>query len=238
MRKLSVLLGLLFFLWPYDIAAAETVKVNGKSCAYSVEVPESWGIIPKDSVNAKFGEDLVDIALYCKQSNTTFFQGMYILYSFMPTSGTLNQLDFAEITKEIKQGFEVTNNSQSSDKAKVITDTFLADNGNLSFQITGTVILEKKKRKFYQTIIPAKFGYLMIAAYQASDLSAQSCDLSTHDFSHGLVIDNNFKYTEPPSKFNLNLFHLFIALAVSSTVYGVIQYSPKIKALLRKKEGL
>lgn len=237
MDKLFVLLGFLLFSITHNLTAETAIKISGESCIYSIEVPEGWATISKDSIKAKFGDELIDIALYCKESKNPF-QGKYILCRFIPSRSPLSQFDFSKITKEIEQSFNDTNNSQSRDKPRVITDSFLANKENLSFYITGTVISENEKRKFYQAIVPTKFGYLMIAAYQPPYLSAQSCDLSINDFSQGLIIDNNFIYSEPPSKFKLNLWHLFIALAVSSAVYGIIQYSPEIKKLLHKKETL
>ncbi|MBI9069238.1 MAG: hypothetical protein JEZ09_18215 [Salinivirgaceae bacterium] len=232
MRTLFVLIAFQFFSGFYNIVGASTIEVNTKSCNYNIIVPEGWDTIPSDTLTNRFGKGLFDIGLYDSKSKS-YFDGRYIQYVFMPTLNSLNQYTFAQIYKELQNSIEVSNKQPQTGQIRLITDTIKADRDNLLLFITGKIISETKERNFAQIILPTKFGFLKIMRYEAR--GEQSINTAYNDLLASVNIPDNFKYTEPTSRFNLNIWHVMIAFAIGMAAYFGIQYAPKIKQLVTKK---
>ncbi len=235
MRTLFVLIAFQLFSGVYNLAGARTIKINGKSCNYNIIVPEGWDTIPADTLKSRFGKGLFDVGLYNTNSKS-YFDGDYIQYIFLPTIKPLSQFTFAQITKDVQNGINIADKLPKKGEPRLITDNFNADKQNRLFYIAGKITSGTKERKYAQIIVPTKFGFLKIMYYAAKGAVANSI---TNDKLLATVnIPDNYRYTEPPSKFNLNIWHLLIAFAIGLAVYFSIQYAPKIKQLLTKKESI
>lgn len=233
MRTLLVLfvLQISFGLYSFE-SKAISIKINGKSCNYSIEVPAGLDTIPSDTLINRFGKGFFDVGLYDSKSKG-YFDGKYIQYVFMPSRNSLNQFSFAQISKEIQKSIDVAKKQPQTGKFRLITDNFKADQANHLLFITGSIVSGLKARKYVQIMLLTKFGFLKIMQYEA--LGVQTTNTSYNDLLASVNILDNFKYTEPPSRFNLNIWHLIIAFGLGLLVYFSIQYAPVIKQFLTKK---
>lgn len=232
MRTLCVLIAFQLFSGLYNFASAATIEINGKSCNYNIIVPEGCDTIPADTLKSRFGKDLFDVGLYDSKSKD-YFDGKYIQYVFMPTRNSLNQYTFAQIFKEIQNSIDIANKQPHAGKIRLITDNIKADRDNHLLFITGKIISETKERKYAQIMLLTKFGFLKIMRYEAR--GEQTINTAYNDLLASVNITNNFIYTEPPSRFNLTIWHIILAFSIGLAVYFSILYAPKIKQLITKK---
>jgi hypothetical protein len=227
-KNVSVLTLIHLFSISYGLPDKGTIiEIKGKSYKYSILIPANWDTIPLDTLAKRFGKGLYDAGLY-STTNKNYFDGEYIQYSFLPTNISLSQLTFAQIVKEFRSGINSTNKLPGNDKiVELSVDSFIEDNENKVFYMAGKISSGIKERKYTQMIVPTKFGILKIIYYEAKDATPKS--MTNNSLFAAVSIAPDFKYVEPSSKSNLNIWHIIIAFSIGLAVYFIIQYSPKIR---------
>jgi hypothetical protein len=233
MKKLFIPIVMLFLLVSHNlINASTTIKINGKSCNYSIELPANWDTIPADTLTKRFGRGVFDIGTY-NLKNKSYFEGGFVQYLFLPTLKSLNQMTFEQITEELKNSIDFENKQSPHGPIKNVTDNFIADKERHVFRINGKLISGKKERNYTQIILLTKFGFLKIFSYEA--VGAKSNNEQVNDLLSKVEVSESYKYIEHASKSGFNIFNLLIAFAIGLVVYYGILYIPKIMQLFTKK---
>lgn len=212
---------------------AQTISIKEKSYAYDIIVPADCGVIPMDTLKAKFGKEHFDAGLFYKNNNK-YFDGEYILYRFMLTRESLLQFEFSQIAKEIKRNIDLGNNAVLKNKAGLQTTNFNIDDKKFYFYMDGKVLNKSGERLYKQVIIPTKFGYIIAIAYQPLNGKPNN-KLSTAMLYGSVQVEKDFIYHEPESKININYWHIAIAFAIGLIVYLIIEYSPIAKRSSKTK---
>lgn len=201
---------------------AAMIKIDNKSCEYSIQVPNGWETIPEDTLKARFGKNVIDAGLYKKGSNT-YFEGEYIQYVFLPTAKSLNQFSFKKLTKNFKRGISQSV-PQDKDSIRLITENTSVSEEQKCFYIKGTIKSNSIKRSFTQCILPTKFGFLKIIHYRA--INKEESELTIEDIYSNTEISDSYFYNGPPSKSSLSVWHIVLAFGIGLVVYIIIQYGP------------
>lgn len=233
MRKLFIPIVLLCLFVSHNVINASTIiKINGKSCNYSIELPANWDTIPADTLTKRFGKGVFDIGAY-NLKNKSYFEGKFVQYLFLPTIKSLNQMTFEQIAKELKNSIDLENKQSPHEPIKNISNNFIADKESYSFRINCKLISGKKERNYTQIILLTKFGFLKIFSYEA--FGTKPNNEQANDLLSKIKVSENYKYIEPASKSKFNIWNILIAFAIGLVVYYSILYAPKIKQLFTKK---
>lgn len=232
MKKLFIPIVLFCLCVSHNVINASTViKINGKSCNYSIDLPANWDTIPADTLSKRFGKGVFDIGAY-NLKNKSYFEGEFVECLFLPTLKLLNQLTFEQITKELKNSIDIENKQSSHGPIKNVTNNFIADKESYTFRINGKLISGKKERNYTQIILLTKFGFLKIFSYEA--VGPKRNNEQANDLLSKIKVSESYKYTEPISKSKLNIWNILIAFTIGLVVYYCILYAPKIKQLFKK----
>lgn len=215
------------------LSFATTIEIKNKSCEYTVQVTSGWDTIPRDTLNNRFGIDVIDIGLYYKD-NETYFEGEYMQFVFLPTVKSLNNFSFKQIVKDFKGSVSQTNNQSKVDSIYLLTHDFIVSEEQMCLYIYGTVKSDLKERSSIQAIIPAKFGFLKIIYYGSINEPKNENNFSIQKVVENTKICGNYSYSEPLAKSKLTIWHFVLAFCISFIVYVIIQYMPKLKQLLSK----
>jgi len=233
MKKLFIPIVLLCLFVSHNVInASTTIKINGKSCNYSIELPANWDTIPADTLTKRFGKGVFDVGAY-NMKNKSYFEGEFVQYLFLPTVKSLNQMTFEQITKELKKSIDFENKQFQEGQIRSISDNFIADKESHVFRINGKLISGKKERNYTQIILLTKFGFLKIFSYEA--VGTKPNNEQVNNLLSKIKVSESYQYTEPVSKSRFNIWNILIAFAIGLVVYYGILFAPKIKQLFTKK---
>ena len=233
MKKLFIPIVLLCLFVSHNVInASTTIKINGKSCSYSIDLPANWDTIPADTLTKRFGKGVFDIGAY-NLKNKSYFEGEFVQYLFLPTVKSLNQMTFEQIAKELKKSIDFENKQSPHGPIKNVTDNFIEDKESHSFRINSKLISGKKERNYTQIILLTKFGFLKIFSYEA--VGTKPNNEQVNNLLSKIKVSESYQYTEPVSKSRFNIWNILIAFAIGLVVYYSILYAPKIKQLFTKK---
>lgn len=216
------------------ISRANDIKISAKGCEYSIIPFENWRVIPRDTIEKRFGKDFCNAGLSSSTNDTVFFKGDYVLYFFIPTIQSLNQFSLSEIEKMMQSDIAAMKDKPMSDGTVLQVLEFSKDESEKLFYLSGVSTKQSKKRRFLQLMIPAKFGFIKIV-YNTSMEDGQA--IAKKDLRQSIIINDNFLYAQPAKKFRLNVWHILLSIGFSLGVYFSILYFPVIKQfLVRLKE--
>lgn len=216
----------------YISCNAAILDIQNKNCKYTIVFPTGCDTIPVDTLNNRFGNGTVDAGFY-DTSHNSYFDGEYIQYIFLPTTKTLNQFAFKQLADDFSKSVKIGETQKQTDSLSVVTTTFEVDDVKQCFYVSGKFITDIKEIDFNQVVIPTKFGLLKVIRYSKNNCDGM--DAFTQEVIANTRIADNFKYTEPPSKFNLNLWKIAIAFAFAIAVYFIILYFPNLRKKLISK---
>lgn len=233
MKSISLVLGLLLFGQICCGNVAGVLHIKRAALDYFITPEDGWDLIPTDSLNVRFGNEVFDAGFFTR-SNDNQFKGEYVLYRFIPSNGDLCQFSFKALTKEVKKIFMIKSATDSIKKISVTTSSFVENSNDYTFQIGGNINSEKGNRDFSQMIVPTRDGYLLIMAYQQMFPEKKNFSVSPSSLLKSIKLNDVNRYFEPALRKGIGIKQICIAAAIGLIVYFLILYLSEIKKMIGK----
>ena len=216
----TVMLGLM----GSNLFASIEIPVAHPACRYAVQPPAGWDTIPLDTIKSKVDKIEVAVGLY-PAAQERYFDGSYVLISFMPTIKTLSSFTFEQIVADV-----AALNKQSeltSDTLSVRFDKIVPDAQNYCLHSYFSIWKDTVAVQNCQSLYLTKFGYVAALSYRKS--GAAPPDEAPEPLSGLIQVHPDYQYAAP-KKGGITFWHLLASLAIGLLAYALIAKFTKKRA--------
>lgn len=205
-----------------------TITIAQHSCQYVFTIPEGWDTIPQSVLSHKMGKTSVNAGLFPVQQKD-YFDGNYVLISFLPTISSLNNFNLEKIIADVNE----MNKSQVltlSDSLSIeLLDTkYTSDNGVFNIQTESMVSKDTLCINCLQNLYITKYGYISIYNYKKEN--GQYCLQDVNDAIVGsLKVLEEYQYKEPMQKEYFTTEQIAISVGLGLLLYMFLVFINKNK---------
>ncbi|MEY8587348.1 hypothetical protein [Phocaeicola sartorii] len=205
-----------------------TITVAQRSCQYVFTIPEGWDTIPQSTLSSKIGKTSVNAGLFPIQQKA-YFDGNYVLISFLPTISSLNNFNLKKIIADVNE----MNKSQVftlSDSLSIeLLDTkCISGNGIFNIQTESMVSKDTLCINCLQSLCVTKYGYISIYSYRKEN--GQYCLQDVNDAIVGsLKVLEEYQYKEPVQKEYFTIEQIVISVGLGLLLYIFLVFINKNK---------